>query len=131
MSASASPPEITYLLTVDFEETPVRGNAMASGDDVEDKKIEDAILARLDQGDVWAWADVTVTAKVTFEGEVFTARASLGCCSYRDEAEFAADGYFGDMCKEARDELMLELSNQVVRGLKATHALEVLGGVTS
>lgn len=121
-------PEITYHLTVEMEETPVRGNAMASGDGALDAKVEDEILARLNAGDVWAWADVTVTAKVTFEGEVFTARASLGCCSYRDEAEFMADGVYDDMCKEAREELILEMRNQVKRGLIATRGLAALFG---
>ena len=55
--------EVSISLNAEPEPVPVRGNAMASGDDQLDQEVEDRILARLDAGDVWAWAAVTVTVK--------------------------------------------------------------------
>jgi hypothetical protein len=83
------------------EEIPVRGNALASGDDAEDRAIEDSILSRLEAGDEWAWCMVTV--RVTLPCGRF-AEDHLGCCSYDDERDFRAGGYFEDMvsnCMEA------------------------------
>lgn len=79
------------------DDMPVRGNALASGDDAEDKRCEDEILARLDRGDVWAWALVEVRA--SWEG--WKASDFLGACSYESEAEFRADEYFADMRETA------------------------------
>jgi hypothetical protein len=77
------------------DDIPVRGNAMASGDDELDRKTEDWILRRLDSGDVWAWAAVTV--RVTWKG--ISCEDHLGACSYDDEADFRQEGggYFGSM----------------------------------
>ena len=95
--------EINYRIEVEPEHEPVRGNALASGDDAADREYEDEILARLDAGDVWAWAAVTVIAEVDgFEG-----RDRLGCCSYASEAHFRSPGgYFDDMKIAARDALI-------------------------
>jgi hypothetical protein len=98
---------VTYRLYIDLEDSEVRGNAMASGDTAFDKQVEDEILKRLeDDSDIWAWAFVTVEACI---GE-FRGVESLGCCSYRDTAEFIADGYYRDMKSQAFGELkaMLE-----------------------
>lgn len=98
--------DVEIVLRVEYEEAAVRGNALASGDAVEDKACEDEILARLNQGDVWAWATVTVEAR--YAGLV--GRNSLGCCSYRDEAEFREPGgYFDDMKAEALADLQSEI----------------------
>lgn len=58
------------------EVTPVRGNA-ASGDDAQDKQIEDSIFERLDNGDIWAWCCVEVRG--TIAG--LSASVWLGGCS--------------------------------------------------
>lgn len=93
---------VTYTIKVEQDDIPVRGNAIGSGNADFDKEVEDEILKRLDDGDVWAWATVTVVA--TCEG--FTGEAYLGGCSYKDEADFKQDGgYYEDMCKEALSEL--------------------------
>lgn len=84
------------------DDIPVRGNALASGDDAEDKACEDAILARLDRGDEWAWALVEVRA--SFEG--WKASDFLGACSYASEDDFRTPGgYFEDMRETALREL--------------------------
>lgn len=91
----------TVTLTTEPEDMPVRGNAMASDDDAADKEVEDEIIRRLDDGDEWAWCVVRVRASLHGQH----ADAYLGGCSYRDEAEFKAGGYFEDMRDEALDAL--------------------------
>lgn len=89
-------PGITLI--VHEEDTPVRGNAMASGEDALDKEVEDEILERLERGDVWAWCCVEV--KATACG--LSASDYLGGCSYSDEKEFREPGgYYDDMVSEA------------------------------
>ena len=84
------------------ETLPVEGNASASGSDAFDREVEHNILCRIQQGDVWAWAAVTVTVSWgPFSGE-----DHLGCCSYADEDEFRQPGgYFDDMAAAALEEL--------------------------
>lgn len=100
--------EVTYTIHVEQDDTPVRGYAMASGDDAADKAYEDEILERLDAGDVWAWAFVTVVAEANgFEGS-----DSLGGCSYASEADFKAGGYYEEMCKSAREQLLCKMARE-------------------
>lgn len=81
------------------DDTPVRGNAIASGDDEEDRKYEDLILARLATGDVWAWAQVEVQATLP-DGR--TGSAYLGGCCYEDEDDFKTDNpYYEDLIDQA------------------------------
>lgn len=97
--------QCAITLHVEQDDIPVRGNAMASGDDL-DKKVEDDILRRLDCGDIWAWADVTVT--ISFHG--LSASDYLGGCSYGSEKNFReSSGYFDDMCAEALTNLNAQL----------------------
>ena len=79
---------ITYRLYIEQDELPVRGNALASGDDAEDKPCEDEIIERLENGDVWAWANVNVEASVYIEGQHFQGDDWLGGCSYANTADF-------------------------------------------
>ncbi len=107
---------ITYTLIVEQEDTPVRGNALASGDDTIDTECENEILARLDRGDVWAWAFVKVIATLEIEGETFTGTDCLGCCSYASEADFKApDGYLPQMQDAACVDLKARLTSAVRR----------------
>jgi len=94
--------EAVICVLAEPDHVPVEGNASASGDDDFDREVEHNILCRLQQGDVWAWAAVTVVvAWGQFEG-----RAHLGCCSYADENDFRQPGcYFDDMVEEALEEL--------------------------
>ena len=95
-------------LTAELDDIPVRGNALASGDDDADRECEDAILTRLEAGDVWAWAIVVVTA--TLDG--FTGSDCLGACSYADEESFREpDGYFDDLVNGARLDLEQKLEH--------------------
>lgn len=65
------------------------------------KEIEKDIAA----GSEWAWCCVTV--KVEWNG--FCEEDTVGCMSYKNEAEFKADGYFEDMVKTALSDLNAEL----------------------
>ena len=82
------------------EDMPVRGNAMASGDEDEDRRVEDDILERL-QYSVWAWACIEVRG----EWKGLRASAYLGGCSYDDEDDFRASGYYEDMVDEVTREI--------------------------
>ena len=95
---------ITYTIEVEPEECSVRGNALASGDDAADRACENEILARLARGDTWAWCSVRVVA--TFASGQATMMITsdwLGCCSYQDENDFKAGGYFYDMVRAIGD----------------------------
>jgi hypothetical protein len=93
-------PEIRIVV---HEETiPLRGNALASGDDDLDRDVEEEILSRLAYGEQWAWCWVEVIAE--FRG--LEGRDTLGGCSYKDEADFKENsGYYEDMVARATDEL--------------------------
>lgn len=73
------PLKIDFKLIVEQDDMPVRGNALASGDDELDRKTEQEIIDRLDNGDVWAWAQVSIRASwAGFRGD-----DHLGGCSYK------------------------------------------------
>lgn len=103
MSTELTPNDCAFTLTAEQDDIPVRGNAMASGDDEVDRAEEDRILNELDDGNVWAWASVTLTC--TFGG--FEGFDSLGACSYRDEDDFKQPGgYYEDMREQAFENLV-------------------------
>ena len=91
--------DCTFSVTAKQDDMPVRGNASAI-DDETDRIVEDGILDRLDRGDVWAWADVTVACRVP--GWQLVGHAYLGGCSYADREDFCAPGgYCDDLKREA------------------------------
>jgi len=89
--------EIEISISAEQDDMQVRGNALTSGDDELDRETEDGILSRLDRGDVWAWACVTVRGRF----ESLEASDSLGGCCYEDEKDFIANsGYYRDMVNQ-------------------------------
>lgn len=101
------------------EDCEVRGNALASGDDAEDRREEDRILAELERGNTWAWC----TARVVAEYAGLIGEDYLGCCSYRDEADFRAPGgYFDDMMATALEELAESLEEADLALAEVRHA---------
>lgn len=105
---------LEYDLTAEFDDLPVRGNAIGSGDDDYDRQVEDSILERLDGGDVWAWASVCVTCKVPGYDAVGT--DYLGGCCYADADDFKQPGgYYDDMRSEARHDLQSALAEELER----------------
>lgn len=88
------------------EDSPVRGNAMASGDNAFDQECEDKILADLEWNE-WAWCTVKVTATFgPWEGTDY-----LGCCSYQDEEGFKQGGYWKDMQHQAFTDLLAQMDH--------------------
>ena len=89
---------VAYTIDLLPEETAVKGNAMASGDDAVDRRAEQWIYRQLAKGNAWAWCTVKVTASQgESEGVDY-----LGCCSYTGLKQFLQpDGYWDDMKSEA------------------------------
>ena len=109
--------ECKISIHIEQDDQPVRGNAMASGDDTADRECENKVLARLNVGDVWAWANVEVCA--TWNG--ITGSDYLGGCSYADEADFKTGGYYDSMVSEAVGRI-----NETLAGMAETvKALEI------
>lgn len=97
--------QVNFSMEVEPDEIPVRGNAIVSGDDNYDKEVEDELIERLNAGDVWAWALVTVTA----EWNGVEGYDTLGGCSYKCEDDFKGDLYYEDLKQRAYDELITNL----------------------
>lgn len=89
------------------EDLVIEGNALASGDDDEDRKQEQWIHDQLDSGNVWAWCCAHV--EITWRG--FTEHEYLGACSYKSEADFIACGELTTM----RDEACIRLAQRLHR----------------
>lgn len=109
------------------DDTSVRGNAMCSGDKNFDRKVEDKILSRLEDGDVWAWAVVTVTVRDSRTG--LEGYDCLGGCNYKSEADFKrADDYWSDMVSIAYGNLrkLLEDRANPTPDMEAAKRLEEL-----
>lgn len=93
------------------EEMPVRGNALASGDNALDKECEDKIIAKLNSGDMSAWFCACV--KVTLYGHNEVGRSYLGACSYDSFAEFVSDNYYyPQLVSDAQDDLAMQLDSK-------------------
>ncbi len=109
-------PGVHFFVQAEPDQIPVRGNALVSGDDASDREAEDEILRRLESNDQWAWAAVTVVARVERDDEAFEGTDSLGACSYADEEDFVqSGGYFDEMKKSAYDDLLATISAAVKR----------------
>lgn len=102
---TSSSTEIEYTIEAEEEWAPIEGNAIVSGDDDYDKKVNDSIKRSLRAGNRWAWCTVHVTASA---GEL-TGHAYLGCCSYKNEKDFKKGGYYEDMQWEAKQDLLRQL----------------------
>lgn len=115
--------EILYRLYTTPDDTPVRGNALYSGDEATDRKCEDEILHRLDAGDTWAWASVKVEASIADSDVDITGTSYLGCCSYRNTRGFLRGGYWPYMMREA----LASLKNHLQTAADAWNRLERKG----
>lgn len=75
--------EVSFKVTVEPEDIPVKGNYMCTDDPEQDRKDEQEILDRLKRGDELAWCCILVEA--TWEG--YTGIASIGGNSLTKESE--------------------------------------------
>lgn len=101
-------PDVSIKLEVRMSDIPVKGNAMASGDDKYDAKVEKQILDRLGSGDISAWFDALVTVSIEWSDDTddyeYSGTDSLGCCNYTSIKQFIKAGdYFKDMVDNAWD----------------------------
>lgn len=83
----------------------IEGNA-SSIDEETDRETEAWIHEELESGNEWAWCNVLVTAAHAGEDGA----DSLGCCSYKSEADFRAGPYYGDLVDRALQELAQKLN---------------------
>jgi hypothetical protein len=94
--------DVSFQIYAINEDVPVKGNAIASGDDAFDRKVENRIIRELENGNVWAWCTVEVKAIY----KELSASDYLGCCSYKHEKDFMKKGgYYHGMKERAFDEL--------------------------
>jgi hypothetical protein len=108
--------DVIFIVEALPEDVPVRGNAVASGDEEFDRKVEDEILEAMEWNE-WAWCLVRVTAIYEeWEGTDY-----LGCCSYESEEEFKAGGYWDDMKELAYADLCaaFERTKEIVQNVLA------------
>lgn len=122
-------PELIYTLRCEPEDTPVEGNAMASGDPVIDQDAEQWIRDELDRGNEWAWCTAHVIVElIDDDGLVLaTGHAYLGCCSYHNAAEFTQpSGYFEDMKHQALHDLKTNVALTHSQSSRATKCLKKL-----
>ena len=115
--------EVTFEVTIEAEDTPVRGNVCASDEPDLDKAEEDAVLARLERGEVEAWCGVVVTATWEHDGVEYTGRDSLWGCSLDDSYTAAIVAESHGMQEQALDDLNRTLEAAVTRGSKLARAL--------
>lgn len=94
--------DVTVSISIEPEElSALKGHFNSDDGNLEiDRKTIVEIRKELETNE-WAWCSVTV--KVEWGG--FSEEEVMGCMSYKNEAEFRADGYFEDMVKTALSDL--------------------------
>lgn len=92
------------------EDQPIKGNAVATGNEQTDNEICEAIQKDLDNGNDWAWCVVRV--HVIYKG-VQSDYQYLGGCSYKSMRDFIDNGgsYYTDMVNDAIVDLNERLQN--------------------
>jgi hypothetical protein len=102
-------PSVSIKLEVMQSDVPVKGNAMASGDDKYDAKVEKQIQDRLNAGDIAAWFDCLLTVSIEWSDDEtdyeYEGTDGLGCCNYANVKQFIKEsgGYFDDLLETAWD----------------------------
>jgi hypothetical protein len=111
--------DVAISISAEPEHLPVRGNYIVSDDADFDKKCENEIIARVEDGDEWAWCIVkcTVTPKSLNYVDIISGRAFLGGCSYKNKEEFIQSDSYNDLVDWAIDNLNLT-SQRMYNGLK-------------
>lgn len=94
--------DVKIFITIEPEELSALKEHFNSndGDPEADRRMIATIHEEL-KTSIWAWCCVTI--KVEWNG--FCEEENMGCMSYKNEAEFRADGYFEDMVKTALSDL--------------------------
>ena len=112
-------------LLIEQDDSQVRGNALASGDDALDRTAENDILGRLDSGDISAWCGVVVNVTIS----AWTGTASIWACTLDDT--YTADIVASDhgLLEEAFDDLLRVLNAAAYEGIEAKGHYEVLEAI--
>lgn len=124
---------VTYTIEIEPEEYYLakdeRDNMISLADG--DYDLEKAAFTWFDEVctrvNTWQWCVVKITARYYDHktGIELVGTDMLGCCSYKDEDQFKADGYYVDMCNQALAELIKEAHNVIDMGKK----LQILFGI--
>ena len=115
MKAITDKAEITYTIECLPEDMSVESGMFQREDGTHDTELIEQIRNDYASGNDWAWCCIKVTARI--DGIPLEGVDYLGGCSYRDQAEFEACGYFEDMKKEARASL--------IKQIEAVKAIEI------
>jgi len=100
MSRIFHPSDVLFTITPEPEHISVRDGNFELSDGSPDEEQIAAIEKQMEHSE-WAWCSVKVTASWGgFEGS-----DHLGCCSYKDEDDFAEGGYLPQMQEEAMEDL--------------------------
>lgn len=100
--------EVEFKIICRPSDIPIKGNAIASGNDAYDKEVETDLYRQLADGNDWAWCDVEVIAR--YKG--MKGNDTLGACSYASEKDFIeANDYYPDMKERAYKELISEIES--------------------
>lgn len=112
--------DVEFILTLEEDFSPIRGS-FATGNDEEDKRLEDQII-EASENSLWAWCCVVVTASwggmegTATIGGVSVLPGSGDGFNIEDTDESKEDyfrkhmGYFEDMKEEALDDLKRNIS---------------------
>ena len=105
--------DVVFSLKLREDDSPFN---FESGDKEADLKLKNELTKRLNNGDLWAWCEVTITAtwhpSVTYNGYLneWVGSSSLFGCSYESEEDFKCCGYYRDLCIEALEDLNSRIS---------------------
>lgn len=115
-------PGVTFLVRAEMDTSYIYVEGMTM-------EALDVLRSRRNDGDLWAWAEVTVTAVLEEKGLERFFGYSLRCgCSYANEEEFLATDMFLHMKMEAMEDLRVALGLCVETGKKAERVLLSLQG---
>lgn len=118
------PLTIKFQITAEPEDVEIEGNASAI-DPKTDREQEEWIRKQLESGNEWAWCTAVCTATIELDGQTFTGREVLGCCSYESAEDFErCEGE--SMRKGAAEDLKATLDAAVARGKVAKHLREII-----
>jgi len=97
---------VKFYVSAHPETIPIKGNCSAI-DEITDKETENWIINELNNGNIWAWCSIEVTAQLD---ESLSGHDYLGCCSYLSEQNFIdSNNYYADMKYQACFDLACKL----------------------
>lgn len=97
--------DVKFSILCVSEDALIEGNYSAI-DEETDRKTAEWIRKELDNGNIWAWANVCV--KCDYYGLQTT--EWLGYCSYKSEEDFKESGYYENMKKAALKAMQDEIN---------------------